>query len=155
MNKKIQVKFAIFTSILAYLLPIILFYAGGGLQESISSYYYTDASIVYHIILITIALGFFTGADKYKIAGVLLLLVVFVSLEYRWYHNIIAFSFFVYTTIIIFLDKRFYLLSIPMILSLFAVNLVGLYTYEIISIYCIATFNMLYGLRYLKIINPQ
>lgn len=155
MNKRLQVKFAMLSGIIAYLLPIVLYFMGGGLQESISSYYYTDARVAYYIMLIIISLGFFTGLDKYKIAGVLLLLVTFVNLEYRWPHNVLSFTFFVYITTLMFLDKRFYLLSIPMIICLFGVNTVGLYIYEVISIYCIATFNLLYGLRFLKVLHVK
>lgn len=154
-TKKLQVQYTIAVSILAYLLPFILYQVTDTVERSISAYHETDASIVLLIMLLLVASSFFTGLLRYKIGGILLILVAIINIDYGLIHDIVAYTFFLYIATVIFIDKRFYLLSIPMILSLFFINKLGMYAYEVIAIFCIASFSMLYGLRYLKILNTK
>ena len=154
-SKKLQVQYAIVMSILAYLLPVILYYITGTIEHSISAYHETDAKIALLIMLLLIASSFFTGLVRYKIGGVLLILVALINIDYGLIHDIVSYTFFLYIAIVMLIDKRFYILSLPMFLSLFFIKILGLYSYELIAIFCLASFSMLYGLRYLKVLNVK
>jgi hypothetical protein len=154
-SKKIQVIYAIVISIISYLVPFILYQITGTVERSISAYHETNAETALLVMLLLISSSFFTGLTKYKIAGVLLILVALINIDYGWIHDLVSGIFFVYIIVVIFFDKRFYLLSIPMAICGVLLGKIGLYAFEMVMIYCIASFAMLYGLRYLKLLNVK
>ena len=138
---------------MAFHIPVILWYSSGGFEESISSYHLTDAKWALFITLIITSFGFFIGKVEYRLSGVLLILIAIFNIEYELIHNITAGLFFAYTAVLMFMDKRFWFLSIPIFISSLTIPFMSLYPFEMISLLCIISFNVLYILRYVRIIN--
>jgi hypothetical protein len=144
---------SILSNLIAFLIPVILWYPSGSFENSISSYHLTDAKWYLFISLIVISFGYFIGKREYRISGILLILIAIINIEYELIHNIIAGLFFAYTAVLMFMDKRFWYLSLPMFVSSLTIPFMVLYPFEIISLLCIITFNVLYILRYIRILN--
>jgi len=134
-------------------IPIFLYFFGGGLEPSFSSYYETDAKWWLFGLLLITSIGFFMGKDEWKISGALLIGIAIFDVSYPMLHNVIAGTFFLYTGVIMALDKRFYLLAVPIFLSGLSIPFQGLYIFEFISLWCVASFNGLYMLRFLRVLN--
>jgi hypothetical protein len=154
-SNKTKLVFTLIANVLTLFLPLALAVLGDGFQDSISDYHNTDARWLLFSFLIFISFGFFTGLDKYKVSGILLILIAFVNVDYRILHNIIAVSFFLYTGLLMLYDKRFYIVSLPMFLLIPIISIIGFYAYEVVAIYCISLFNFLYVLRFLRVIHSK
>jgi len=151
---KFRITVTTISVLMGLLFPLLLYFLGGNcLQTSFSSYYETDAKWYLFSFLVIMSLGFFMGDHKYKVSGILLLAIATVDITYPMLHNIIAVLFFGYTATLILMDKRFYMLAIPMFIAAFSIPAQGLYIFEFISVWCIASFNGLYILRFLRVIK--
>jgi len=156
MISKPKLVISIVSNLIALLLPILLWYTSGfQFEQSISSYHLTDAKWYLFISLIIVSFGYFIGKTEYGISGILLIIMAIVNIEYEMYHNIIAGLFFLYTSILMVMDKRFWYISLPMFISALTIPFMELYSFEIISVLCIIVFNVLYILRYIRIINVR
>lgn len=152
---KIKLIIALISTTIGLFLPILLYILGKGYQDSFSKYHLTVADNFLTLFLLMISLGFFVGKDLYKISGLLLILITFITIDNPIPHNIIAGMFFSYTGIIMFIDKRFWCLSIPIFLMGFTIPIYGLYPFEIVSVFSISFFNLLYILRFMRAINVR
>lgn len=146
------------SSIIGLFLPLGLYLTGGGFQESVSAYYYTNAEWVLFGSLSFMSTGFLIGSSRWKLSGILLLLIAIVNVEYQWPHNIIAAIFFIHVTRVIAVSKRFSIYAFPIILSVFMwiIGVINLYEFEIISIMSIIAFNITYlvkKIHYMKFIK--
>jgi hypothetical protein len=142
-------------AILGFLLPFILYFFGEGLAESISAYHYEVPNLLF-ILLTIMALGFMTGSSRYQLSGLLLFGLAAVNLEVsQLFHNIIAGLFFLHTTRIIAVDRKFQLYSVPIFLAMLFLfgGVIDLYGFEIVGIMTISMFTMTYS--YLKITTRE
>ena len=141
---------------LGLLLPILLYFMTGTIEHSISSYHYCEESRdALFILLILISMGFYVGRKEYIISGILLTLIAIINIEYLVMHDIVAIIFFLYTSIIMSLDKRFSIFSIPIFISILLLPFGELYIFEIISILSICIYNLLYVLRYFRLFHSK
>ena len=138
-------------SFLGFLLPVILYVFGGGLAESISAYHF-EAPVLLFTLLTIMALGFMTGTSRYQLSGLFLFLLAAINLEVsETIHNIMAGLFFIHTTRVITVDKKFSLFAVPIFLAmLFWLGKgIDLYAFEIVGVMTISMFTMTYS--YLKL----
>lgn len=152
---KFRIGIALISTSIGLILPILLYMLGNGYQTSFSLYHETIASNYLFAFLILMSVGFFIGKNLYKISGILLICIAFITVEQQMAHNILAGLFFGYTGILMLLDKRFWVLSVPIFAAALSVPNYGLYPFEIISVWCISLFNILYIIRFLRVINVR
>lgn len=138
-------------SLIGFLLPFILYFFGGGFQESISAYH-CETPVLLFTLLTMMALGFMTGSSRYQLSGLFLFGLGAVNIEVNLLiHNIISGLFFLHTTRVIAVSKKFQLYSVPILLAtlFWFVGGIDLYAFEMVAIMTISMFTMTYS--YLKI----
>jgi len=150
---KLKLTITFISTLIGLTLPILLYILGNGYQNSFSAYHLTPASNYLMSFMLIMSLGFFMGKDTYKVSGMLLVFVTLITVDYPLTHNVLAGLFFLYTAILMLIDKRFYFFSITIFLMSITVPKYGLYPFEIVSVWCISIFNLLYLLRYIRIIK--
>jgi hypothetical protein len=139
-------------SIIGLLLPIILYLVNGCVAESISSYQYESGFLLW-LLLTIISLGYMTGTIRYQLSGLLLFGLACVNIEIStMLHNIIAGLFFIHTTRLIIINKKFSLYAIPIFMALFLymTGKIDLYLFEIISISTVSIFTATYSMLKIK-----
>lgn len=138
-------------SFIGFLLPVILYVFGGGMQESISAYH-CEAPVLLFSLLTLMALGFMTGSSRYQLSGLFLFGLGAVNIEVNLLiHNIISGLFFLHTTRVIAVNKKFQLYSVPIFLAtlFWLFGYIDLYAFEMVAVMTISMFTMVYS--YLKI----
>lgn len=152
---KSKVVIVLISALLGIIFPLLLYFIGNGFVDSFSTYHLTEAKWYLFGFLMVMSLGFFLGQDRYKISGLLLVSIAFINIEYGMLHNILAILFFLYTSVLMLSDKRFYFLSLPIFFSAVTIPFQGLYMFEFIGLWCISVFNILYVLRFLRFFKSK
>lgn len=129
---------------LGMIYPLVMWWWIGP-QSSISMYFLTQAQFLF--LLFNAGTSFyFTNTKNWVLSGVLLLLLSCFSVQYfTWIHNIFAILFFVSSLISILRSKRYKMLSLGLIFSLF-----GLFHSIFLAEYVAVVFISLYHILILK-----
>ncbi len=126
---------------LGMIYPLVMWWWIGP-QSSISMYFLTQAQFLF--LLFNAGTSFyFTNTKNWVIPGVLLLLLSCFSVQYfTWIHNIFAILFFVFSLISIFRSKRYKIMGLGVILSLFGL-FHSVFLTEYIAVVFISIFHIL------------
>jgi hypothetical protein len=146
--KTLQKYFSLLGTILGFILPLLLGYIAGFNKPSFSSYYFSDARLLFIVSLTIISISFVTLSKTWIIPCIsLITLTYFNSRDYHEIHNIAAGIFFISSTYLISTNKRFKTIGFLILLSA-PILFFSIYYFELISVLLIS----IYHLFYLKLI---